>query len=77
MLCPVLLCAALLLLTPFEITEARALHPSADAVQVQGDGRAQMGKRSGSGRIQSGGIMEQNIVREGKLSWKEKESIMK
>lgn len=35
MLCPVLLCAALLLLTPLEITEARALHPSPDAVQVQ------------------------------------------
>ncbi|XP_077951085.1 C-type natriuretic peptide-like [Gasterosteus aculeatus] len=31
MLCPVLLCATLLLLTPLEITEARALHP--DAVQ--------------------------------------------
>lgn len=37
MLCPVLLCATLLLLTPLEITEARALHPSPDAVQVQGD----------------------------------------
>lgn len=35
MLCPVLLCATLLLLTPVEITEARALHPSPDAVQVQ------------------------------------------
>lgn len=35
MLCPVLLCATLLLLTPLEITEARALHPSPDAVQVQ------------------------------------------
>ncbi|RVE62741.1 hypothetical protein OJAV_G00161120 [Oryzias javanicus] len=33
MLCPVLLCATLLLLTPFEVTEARALHPSTDAVQ--------------------------------------------
>uniref|UniRef100_A0A3Q0RSU6 Natriuretic peptide C-like n=2 Tax=Heroini TaxID=318529 RepID=A0A3Q0RSU6_AMPCI len=33
MLCPVLLCATLLLLTPLEITEARALHPSPDAVQ--------------------------------------------
>lgn len=34
MLYPVLLCAALLLLTPLDITEARALHPSPDAVQV-------------------------------------------
>lgn len=34
MLCPVLLCTTLLLLTPLEITEARALHPSPDAVQV-------------------------------------------
>lgn len=33
MLFPVLLCATLLLLTPLEITEARALHPSPDAVQ--------------------------------------------
>lgn len=33
MLRPVLLCAALLLLTPFEMTEARALHPAPDAVQ--------------------------------------------
>lgn len=33
MLYPVLLCAALLLLTPLDITEARALHPSPDAVQ--------------------------------------------
>uniref|UniRef100_A0A1A8GDY9 C-type natriuretic peptide 1 n=1 Tax=Nothobranchius korthausae TaxID=1143690 RepID=A0A1A8GDY9_9TELE len=33
MLRPVLLCAALLLLTPFEISEARALHPSPDAAQ--------------------------------------------
>ncbi|KAF3692064.1 C-type natriuretic peptide 1 Precursor [Channa argus] len=33
MLCPVLLCAFLLLLTPLEITEARALRPSPDAVQ--------------------------------------------
>ncbi|XP_029360006.1 C-type natriuretic peptide-like [Echeneis naucrates] len=33
MLCPVLVCAALLLLTPLELTEARALHPSPDAVQ--------------------------------------------
>ncbi|KAM9310468.1 C-type natriuretic peptide-like [Pholidichthys leucotaenia] len=33
MLGPVLLCATLLLLTPTEITEARALHPSPDAVQ--------------------------------------------
>ncbi|XP_056301160.1 C-type natriuretic peptide-like [Pseudoliparis swirei] len=33
MLCPVLLCAALLLLTPLEISEARALHPPPDAVQ--------------------------------------------
>ncbi|XP_034467077.1 C-type natriuretic peptide 1 [Hippoglossus hippoglossus] len=33
MLCPVLLCAALLLLTPLDITEARALHPSTDAAQ--------------------------------------------
>lgn len=39
MLCPVLLCAALLLLTPLEITEARALHPSPDAAQVDGGGR--------------------------------------
>lgn len=38
MLCPVLFCAALLLLTPLEITEARALHPSADTVQVLGEG---------------------------------------
>lgn len=38
MLCPVLLCAALLLLTPLEITEARALHPSPDAAQVPGGG---------------------------------------
>lgn len=35
MLCPVLFCAALLLLTPLEITEARALHPSTDAGQVK------------------------------------------
>lgn len=34
MLRPVLLCATLLLLTPFEVSEARALHPSPDAVQV-------------------------------------------
>ncbi|XP_027868148.1 C-type natriuretic peptide-like [Xiphophorus couchianus] len=33
MLRPVLLCAALLLLTPFEVTEARALHPAPDAAQ--------------------------------------------
>uniref|UniRef100_A0A1A7YPW8 C-type natriuretic peptide 1 n=1 Tax=Iconisemion striatum TaxID=60296 RepID=A0A1A7YPW8_9TELE len=33
MLRPVLLCAALLLLTPFEVSEARALHPSPDAAQ--------------------------------------------
>ncbi|KAM8869378.1 C-type natriuretic peptide-like [Spinachia spinachia] len=33
MLCPVLLCATLLLLTPLEMTAARALHPPADAVQ--------------------------------------------
>ncbi|XP_038140138.1 C-type natriuretic peptide 1 [Cyprinodon tularosa] len=33
MLRPVLLCAALLLLTPFEMTEARALHPAPDASQ--------------------------------------------
>ncbi|KAK5615176.1 centromere-specific histone H3 CENP-A [Crenichthys baileyi] len=33
MLRPVLLCATLLLLTPFEITEARALHPAPDAAQ--------------------------------------------
>lgn len=38
MLCPVLLCATLLLLTPLEITEARALHPSPDAAQVQREG---------------------------------------
>lgn len=34
MLCPVLLCAALILLTPLDFMEARALHPSTDAVQV-------------------------------------------
>lgn len=45
MLCPVLLCAALLLLTPLEITEARALHPS-DAAQVPGGG--------GGGRMEKG-----------------------
>ncbi|XP_056143069.1 C-type natriuretic peptide-like [Lampris incognitus] len=33
MLCPVLLCATLLLLAPLEHTEARPLHPSPDAVQ--------------------------------------------
>ncbi|XP_078108773.1 C-type natriuretic peptide-like [Sander vitreus] len=33
MLCPVLLCATLLLLTPLEITEARSLHPSPDVVE--------------------------------------------
>ncbi|XP_071372824.1 C-type natriuretic peptide-like [Centroberyx affinis] len=33
MLRPVLLCATLLLLAPLENTEARALHPSPDAVQ--------------------------------------------
>lgn len=38
MLCPVLLCATLLLLSPQEIAEARALHPSPDAVQVQVEG---------------------------------------
>ncbi|KAM4601314.1 C-type natriuretic peptide-like [Polymixia lowei] len=31
--CPALLCAALLLLAPLDNTEARALHPSPDAVQ--------------------------------------------
>lgn len=46
MLCPVLLCAALLLLTPLEITEARALHPSPDAAQVPGGG--------GGGRMEKG-----------------------
>ncbi|XP_012725722.2 C-type natriuretic peptide 1 [Fundulus heteroclitus] len=33
MLRPVLLCAALLLLTPLEMTEARSLHPGPDAAQ--------------------------------------------
>ncbi|XP_013868044.1 C-type natriuretic peptide-like [Austrofundulus limnaeus] len=33
MLRPVLLCVTLLLLTPFEVSEARALHPSPDAAQ--------------------------------------------
>ncbi|KAL3059629.1 C-type natriuretic peptide 1 [Trematomus bernacchii] len=33
MLCPALLCVALLLLSPLENAEARALHPSPDAVQ--------------------------------------------
>ncbi|KAM4567699.1 C-type natriuretic peptide-like [Fundulus diaphanus] len=33
MLRPVLLCAALLLLTPLEMTEARSLHPAPDAAQ--------------------------------------------
>lgn len=45
MLCPVLLCATLLLLTPLEITEARSLHPSPDSVQVQrGKGREGVGE---------------------------------
>lgn len=48
MLCPVLLCATLLLLTPLEITEARALHPSPDAVQVQREGGG--GERRGKDR---------------------------
>lgn len=34
MLCPALLCAALLLLTPVEITDARALQQPSDAAQV-------------------------------------------
>lgn len=38
MLYPALLCAALLLLAPLENTEARALHPSPDSVQVQREG---------------------------------------
>lgn len=46
MLCPVLLCATLLLLTPLEITEARALHPSPDAVQVW---RGRRGRCDGGG----------------------------
>lgn len=46
MLCPVLLCAALLLLTPLEITDARALHQPSDAAQVRGEGRA--GERGGN-----------------------------
>lgn len=37
MLCPVLLCAALLLLPPLEITDARALHQPSDAAQVGGE----------------------------------------
>lgn len=41
MLCPALLCATLLLLSPQEIAEARALHPSPDAVQVQVEGRGE------------------------------------
>lgn len=43
MLCPVLLCATLLLLSPQEIAEARALHQSPDAVQVAG-GREGVGE---------------------------------
>ncbi|KAI4811810.1 C-type natriuretic peptide 1 [Dissostichus eleginoides] len=35
MLCPALLCVALLLLSPLENTEARALHPSPDAFMEQ------------------------------------------
>lgn len=43
MLCPVLLCAALLLLTPLEITDARALHQPSDAAQVRVEGGAESG----------------------------------
>ncbi len=53
MLYPVLLCATLLLLTPLEITEARALHPSPDAVQVQGEGGKGL---RGGGRIEKSGL---------------------
>lgn len=45
MLCPVLLCATLLLLSPQEIAEARALHPSPDAVQVKVETGREVGRR--------------------------------
>lgn len=59
--CPALLCAALLLLAPLEITEARALH-SPDTVQVPGR-KVEVGGgggRSGSSRIVQRGEGEGN-----------------
>lgn len=49
MLCPALLCAALLLLTPVEITDARALQQPSDAAQV-GWGGGRMGGEGGVGK---------------------------
>ena len=49
MLCPALLCATLVLLTPLELSEGRTLHPSPEGLQVQ-----RQGGRCGTGAGEDG-----------------------